>query len=309
MVRVCRMRNARAMERSARFGSKAPGQGLDLSILQETACSRRALLFERSQLGGLKARLSYPRQIRPAASRRFHQAIKPRRPRPMLTPYIVMIIWRAFLAQRPPFWTLRVSPRSVMLEPAGLLLLVCACASVVCAGVYLVNSRRNSPAALQRRIAALKLRPRETYTMDEWLAVLHDEGARIRPMPSRCWPVVKCCCAISQKRRARVRFGFAARSALGGTLPSRHCAVDRDEGETAAGSARVPGTSEHGLGRSSPLALSRDGGNGGGATMRPRARCGATYAHGAVTIRVSRDGAALLDRSATMTRCANAINA
>ena len=35
--------------------------------------------------------------------------------------------------------------------------------------------------------AALKLRPRETYTMDEWLAVLHDEA---RADPADAWPLL-----------------------------------------------------------------------------------------------------------------------
>ena len=52
---------ARAMERGARLDEAAPGQGLGLSILQETVeLYAGELLFERGQLGGLKARLRLP---------------------------------------------------------------------------------------------------------------------------------------------------------------------------------------------------------------------------------------------------------
>jgi signal transduction histidine kinase len=52
---------ARAMARGARLDEAAPGQGLGLSILQETVeLYAGELLFERGQLGGLKARLRLP---------------------------------------------------------------------------------------------------------------------------------------------------------------------------------------------------------------------------------------------------------
>lgn len=52
---------ARAMERGARLDEAAPGQGLGLSILQETVeLYAGELIFERAQLGGLKARLRLP---------------------------------------------------------------------------------------------------------------------------------------------------------------------------------------------------------------------------------------------------------
>ncbi len=52
---------ARAMERGARLDEAAPGQGLGLSILQETVeLYAGELVFERGQLGGLKARLRLP---------------------------------------------------------------------------------------------------------------------------------------------------------------------------------------------------------------------------------------------------------
>ncbi len=52
---------ARAMARGARLDEAAPGQGLGLSILKETVdLYAGELLFERSDLGGLKARLRLP---------------------------------------------------------------------------------------------------------------------------------------------------------------------------------------------------------------------------------------------------------
>lgn len=52
---------ARAMERGARLDEAAPGQGLGLSILKETVdLYAGELLFERGELGGLKARLRLP---------------------------------------------------------------------------------------------------------------------------------------------------------------------------------------------------------------------------------------------------------
>ncbi|MBX3430758.1 MAG: sensor histidine kinase [Hyphomonadaceae bacterium] len=52
---------ARAMARGARLDEAAPGQGLGLSILQETVeLYAGDLVFERGQLGGLKARLRLP---------------------------------------------------------------------------------------------------------------------------------------------------------------------------------------------------------------------------------------------------------
>lgn len=51
----------RVMERGARLDEAAPGQGLGLSILKETVdLYAGELLFERGQLGGLKARLRLP---------------------------------------------------------------------------------------------------------------------------------------------------------------------------------------------------------------------------------------------------------
>lgn len=51
----------RAMARGARLDEAAPGQGLGLSILKETVdLYGGEVLFERSQLGGLKARLRLP---------------------------------------------------------------------------------------------------------------------------------------------------------------------------------------------------------------------------------------------------------
>lgn len=52
---------AKAMQRGARLDEAAPGQGLGLSILQETVeLYAGQLIFERAQLGGLKARLLLP---------------------------------------------------------------------------------------------------------------------------------------------------------------------------------------------------------------------------------------------------------
>ncbi|MGQ0532543.1 MAG: sensor histidine kinase [Caulobacteraceae bacterium] len=52
---------ARAMQRGARLDEAAPGQGLGLSILKETVeLYAGELLFERGDLGGLKARLRLP---------------------------------------------------------------------------------------------------------------------------------------------------------------------------------------------------------------------------------------------------------
>jgi len=52
---------ARAMERGARLDEAAPGQGLGLSILKETVeLYAGEIVFERGQLGGLKARLRLP---------------------------------------------------------------------------------------------------------------------------------------------------------------------------------------------------------------------------------------------------------
>ncbi len=52
---------ARAMARGARLDEAAPGQGLGLSILKETVdLYAGELIFERSNLGGLKARLRLP---------------------------------------------------------------------------------------------------------------------------------------------------------------------------------------------------------------------------------------------------------
>ncbi len=52
---------AKVMQRGARLDEAAPGQGLGLSILRETVdLYAGELVFERSQLGGLKARLRLP---------------------------------------------------------------------------------------------------------------------------------------------------------------------------------------------------------------------------------------------------------
>ncbi|GAM98873.1 sensor histidine kinase [alpha proteobacterium U9-1i] len=52
---------AKVMERGARLDEAAPGQGLGLSILRETVdLYAGELVFERGQLGGLKARLRLP---------------------------------------------------------------------------------------------------------------------------------------------------------------------------------------------------------------------------------------------------------
>jgi signal transduction histidine kinase len=51
----------RAMERGTRLDEAAPGQGLGLSILKETVeLYAGEILFEKSQLGGLKGRLRLP---------------------------------------------------------------------------------------------------------------------------------------------------------------------------------------------------------------------------------------------------------
>jgi signal transduction histidine kinase len=52
---------ARVMTRGARLDEAAPGQGLGLSILAETVeLYAGQLLFDRSPLGGLRARLRLP---------------------------------------------------------------------------------------------------------------------------------------------------------------------------------------------------------------------------------------------------------
>jgi signal transduction histidine kinase len=52
---------ARAMARGSRLDEAAPGQGLGLSILKETVdLYAGELVFERSELGGLKGRLRLP---------------------------------------------------------------------------------------------------------------------------------------------------------------------------------------------------------------------------------------------------------
>ncbi|HRK65380.1 MAG TPA: ATP-binding protein, partial [Terricaulis sp.] len=52
---------ARVMARGERLDEAAPGQGLGLSILKETVdLYAGQLIFERGQLGGLKARLRLP---------------------------------------------------------------------------------------------------------------------------------------------------------------------------------------------------------------------------------------------------------
>lgn len=87
------------------------------------------------------------------------------------------------------FWTLRAVRRAGGNADTGrFMLLVCAGASVIGLGVYLINGRPELPGgAYTERIAALQMRPRETYTMDEWLAVLADEA---RANPADSWPLL-----------------------------------------------------------------------------------------------------------------------
>ena len=106
----------------------------------------------------------------------------------MLTPLIVMIVG-VLLAASAAFWTLRAVRRAGGNAGTGrFVLLVCACVSVVGLGVYLINGRPElAGGAYSERMAALQLRPRETYTMDEWLAVLAEEA---RTDPADSWPLL-----------------------------------------------------------------------------------------------------------------------
>ncbi|MCX7359796.1 MAG: tetratricopeptide repeat protein [Alphaproteobacteria bacterium] len=103
-----------------------------------------------------------------------------------MTPLIVMIVG-VLLAAGAAFWTLRAVRRAGGNAGTGrFVLLICAGVSVLALGVYIINGHPELPGgAYAERIAALKQRPRETYTLDEWLAVLADD-ARINP--SDPWP-------------------------------------------------------------------------------------------------------------------------
>lgn len=91
------------------------------------------------------------------------------------------------LAAGAAFWTLRAVRRAGGNAATGrLVLLVCAGVSVVALGVYVINGRPELPGgAYAERMAALKQRPRETYSLDEWLAVLADDS---RANPADPWP-------------------------------------------------------------------------------------------------------------------------
>lgn len=93
------------------------------------------------------------------------------------------------LAAGAALWALRAVRRAGGNARTGRwVLVVCACASVVALGVYLINGRPElAGGAYAERLAALKLRPRETYTMDEWLAVLADDA---RSNPGDTWPLL-----------------------------------------------------------------------------------------------------------------------
>lgn len=93
------------------------------------------------------------------------------------------------LAAGAAFWTLRAVRRAGGNADTGrLVLMVCAGVSVVALGVYLINGRPElAGGAYAQRIAALKARPLESYTMDEWLAVLADEA---RADPADPWPLL-----------------------------------------------------------------------------------------------------------------------
>lgn len=106
----------------------------------------------------------------------------------MLTPLIVMIVG-VLLAAGAAFWTLRAVRRAGGNASTGrFMLLVCAGVSVVALGVYFMNGRPELPGgAYAERMAALNQRPRETYSLDEWLAVLADDA---RTNPSDPWPML-----------------------------------------------------------------------------------------------------------------------
>lgn len=91
------------------------------------------------------------------------------------------------LAAGAAFWTLRAVRRAGGNAATGrLILVVCAAVSVVALGVYVINGRPELPGgAYAERVAALKQRPRETYSLDEWLAVLADNS---RTNPADPWP-------------------------------------------------------------------------------------------------------------------------
>ena len=91
------------------------------------------------------------------------------------------------LAAGAAFWTLRAVRRAGGNAATGrFVLLVCAAISVVALGVYAINGRPElAGGAYAERIAALKQRPRETYSLNEWLAVLADDS---RINPSDPWP-------------------------------------------------------------------------------------------------------------------------
>ncbi|MEZ5973004.1 MAG: tetratricopeptide repeat protein [Hyphomonadaceae bacterium] len=104
----------------------------------------------------------------------------------MLTPLIVMVVG-VLLAAGAAFWTLRAVRRAGGNAATGrFVLFVCAGLSVVALGVYAINGRPELPGgAYAERMAALKERPRETYTLDDWLAVLADDA---RENPADPWP-------------------------------------------------------------------------------------------------------------------------
>jgi cytochrome c-type biogenesis protein CcmH len=103
----------------------------------------------------------------------------------MSTPLFV-ILTGALLAAGAAFWTLRATRRAGGDARAGrLVLLACACASILALTTYLVAGRPDLPgAAYAARLAAVKQRPPETYTLDEALAVLA-EGAHDHPSDPR----------------------------------------------------------------------------------------------------------------------------
>lgn len=104
----------------------------------------------------------------------------------MLTPFIVMLAG-ALLAAGAAFWTLRATRRAGGDARVGrLVLVVCAAASVVALGVYLLNGRPTLVGgAYAERLEALRQRPEETYNAEEWLAVL---AADSRANAADPWP-------------------------------------------------------------------------------------------------------------------------
>lgn len=103
-----------------------------------------------------------------------------------MTPFIVILVG-ALLAAGVAFWTLRATRRAGGdMRTGRLVLLVCAGVSVVALGIYLVNGRPSlEGGAYAARLDALRDRPEETYTAEEWLAVLADDS---RADPGDPWP-------------------------------------------------------------------------------------------------------------------------